>query len=584
MGKLDYRGKREIVTKLFLRNVEAEKSFLYSIQDKKERSYRVSDYCQLLMKIVPSELAMMGKVMYVFNGEYYEPLELDNVKYGLEDFLYECRVNPADRGERELYMYVNRIVDRAKEHQLHPRLSLMCFLNCVVDFNTMKKYRFDASLDVVKQYDFHYDRREIFKCETWNAFLGEDYGRGARSELAVLPERPKRRLLQMFLGACLVDRRIMNFEYFMVLQGVGANGKSVINKVLADLFGLDEMLNIKMSQFARSGDEGLRAISAMRGKRMLHCTESSRHDFKDTSVLKALSSGEPMAGRGIGQNISTVVSPPILIANSNYRWSVDDFGSPGDALDISVKRRAVIVNFERSIPVEKRDALLPERLKGERAGIFAWIVKGLEELRLNGWKLPEMAEGSIDEKLEELRGSVMLGDGETKVSGSVMEWLTQMTISASAYDGGKRFVRTPTELLSRYEAWCERLGIPSVGVRKFGLDLVSLGLKKEAGRYVFYVNDAFIAARFETYVPELSYRVGFKGTELSEYDFVKNREHYEQREDSIRRKAPLAEGVGAGAREATNEEILQAASEKPVEWRESDTIANAYFVESDEDD
>ena len=522
MGKLDYRARRELVTSLFLRNVKLHMEWVRSIQSKKRSSDRVGDYNRLLMKIAPVEFAAIGKHLYVYNGEYYEPMDVDNVKYGLDEFLFELGVEAIDRRERELHGYTKRIVERSKEHQLQPRLSLMCFQNCVVDFNTMKRYAFSPKLDVVKQYDFRYDRKQIFKCDIWNAFLGEAYfgnTKGVALE-GVLPEKEKRRILQMFLGACLVDRRIMTFEYFLVMQGVGANGKSVINKVLSDIFGAEEMLNIKMSQFARSGDEGLRAIAAMQGKRMLHCTESSKFDFKDTSVLKALSSGEPMSGRGIGQNISTVVSPPLLIANSNFRWTKDDFSTPGDELDISVKRRAVIVNFEKSIPLEKRDTMLSERLRSERAGIFAWIVKGLVELRKNDWKLPDFANGGIDEKLQRLKSNISVFDDGTKVSGSFYEWLRLMTIEPRESVRCKCFMRSTSEILDKYASWCETIGIEAASLRKVGLDLNTLGYVRRGGLYALYVNDALISSRFDGYVPSLTDTDGFQGDEVSSEEFA----------------------------------------------------------------
>ena len=122
----------------------------------------------------------------------------------------------------------------------------------------------------------------------------------------------------MFLGACLVNRKNISFEYFLILQGTGANGKSVIYRVLKDMFGDDEILNIKMSQFARSGDEQLRAAYSMTGKRLMYCSESNRGDFKDMSIIKAISSGEPVACRGIGGNITMMQRPPVMICNSQY--------------------------------------------------------------------------------------------------------------------------------------------------------------------------------------------------------------------------------------------------------------------------
>lgn len=66
------------------------------------------------------------------------------------------------------------------------------------------------------------------------------------------------------------------------------------------MFGQEEILNIKLGQFAKGGDESLRAAFSMDGKRMMFCTESTKRDFADTSTIKALSSGEPIACREIG--------------------------------------------------------------------------------------------------------------------------------------------------------------------------------------------------------------------------------------------------------------------------------------------
>lgn len=169
----------------------------------------------------------------------------------------------------------------------------------------------------------------------------------------VLPEKHKRRILQMFLGACLVNRKNISFEYFLILQGTGANGKSVIYRVLKDMFGEDEILNIKMSQFARGGDEQLRAAYSMSRKRLMYCTESNRGDFRDMSIIKAISSGEPIACRGIGGNITMMQRPPIMLCNSNYRWQPKDFLNRDDPDDESMQRRALVLNFDKTIPVEK---------------------------------------------------------------------------------------------------------------------------------------------------------------------------------------------------------------------------------------
>lgn len=509
MEELTHREKRERVTELYLKYVREDELIFRTMASIKVFADRVDALARMIVKYLPEELAVYGGVPHLFNGCYYEPITYEQIKYGLEEFLYQKKVPATDRNEKALYHYMKRIEERIKEHELHPRLSLMCFTNCVVDMNTLKKYPFGTEHDVIKQYKFKYDRKEIFKCKMWNAFLGENYLADNINIDGVLPEKHKRRLLQMFLGACLVDRKIMSFEYFLILQGTGANGKSVIQKVLSGLFGEDEMLNIKLGQFARTGDEGLRAVASMEGKRLLHCTESSKSDFKDMSTIKAISSGEPLAGRAIGGNIRQYQRPPLLLCNSNYRWSADDFVNREDVDDISVQRRAVIINFEKSIPVEKRDAMLADKMKEEYAGIFAWIVKGLVDLKASGWRLPESYTGEIDVVLAKMKSTIIAPNG-AKVDGSIIEWAQRKTMFPEQAVGRKRRAikeRTASELYYNYDLFCKNIGIPTASLNKFGRDLTSMGYAKNRGAeltYKIFVEDDHIANNFDSHVPNIS--------------------------------------------------------------------------------
>lgn len=534
-SRLKYGEKRELIGSLFRRTAD-ENKLLFAAMDSIKNAYDRADLLsETIVKCIPYELAVYEGTPYVFNGMFYERVSYDNIKYGLDEFLRGMKVKARDRSEKMLYIYMRRILDRVNDHELRPKLSLMCFTNCVVDMDRLKKYPFGPEHDVVKQYPFKYDRKEIYNCKIWNAFLGETYIGGRQYDDSVLPEKYKRRLLQMFLGACLADRNKFSFEYFMILQGTGANGKSVIQKVLAGMFGEEEMLNIRLSQFSRSGDEGMRAIASLEGRRLLHCTESSKSDFRDSSTLKAISSGEPLAGRKIGGDIRHFSRPPLLICNSNYRWKNEDFVNKDDSGDISMQRRAIIVNFEKSIPVERRDTMLSEKLKDEYAGIFAWIVKGLVDLKKSGWRMPDYHSGNIDMVLSRVNADITTKDGKS-VSGSVSEWLFRKTCHHYPYgEKGEKFYeksRTSSELYKNYVLFCDKIGLTPVTKCKFGRDLSSLGYKKTSGKeqsYKLYVEDAVISENFDTHIPGLSdvgvIRDPFSGTETSIEDFVSEKDN-----------------------------------------------------------
>ena len=467
---------------------------------------------------------------YVFNGKYFERTSWDVIEVGLESWLEEMGVGALDRNRRSMYTYMCSLSSRIKDRILKPDLSVMCFENGVVDMSNLKLVPYSSKFDVVKMYPFKFDRKEIYNCRTWKAFLGEAW-LPVQGMDGILPEKDKRRLLQMFLGACLVNRRDISFEYFLILQGTGANGKSVIYRVLRDLFGEEEILNIKLSQFAKGGDEQLRAAFSMDGKRLMYCTESTRSDFTDTSTIKAISSGEPIACREIGGNITMMQRPPVMICNSNYRWKQADFMRRDDPEDTSMQRRAVIVNFEKTIPTDKRDTMLAERMKAERAGIFAWIVKGLCELKKNGWKMPETVNGKIDERLNRMCSTVVTDDGR-HIDGSVSEWLKYKHCVPASSDERIELHFSATELKRNYDRFCKRAGVVPVSQRKLSLDMLSMGYERKqmagkgnASTYTLWCDDGEIADKFMRHVPNIAEDVKnnlFVGYEYTDEEFLED--------------------------------------------------------------
>lgn len=527
---MNYREQKELVCELFTRKLHDIDVTVTSVKSMTNIREQRDQIIRAVLYILPEEFAYYPEggsreKYYVFNGKYYEMIPVDGIKYGLDNFLYRAGLPAAVRDDKSLHHYIVRVLDDIKMHVLHPRLSLMCFENCVVDMNNLKMMEHSPKHDVVKMYPFKYDRREIFNCKLWNAFLGESYIPGKDND-GVLPEKHKRHVLQMFLGACLADRTVNTFEYFAILQGTGANGKSVIQRVLTGMFGEEEMINIKLSQFSRGGDEGMRAVGALQGKRLIHCTESTKSDFKDMSTLKVIASGEPLVGRAIGENIKMMMRPPLLICNSNYRWRLEDFAKKDDPEDDSVSRRAIIINFDKTIPAEKRDAHLAAKLLEESAGIFAWLVKGLVDLRKNDYKLPSISKGGIENAREKCSAPVMAPNGQT-ISGTVSEWLKLIGAHPKPLPGQDCYEvkRFSSDLHESYERFCRANGLVSVPIRKFSLDLANLDyIKKRDGGsfFILYLDDEKKAVNIDTITPTLAKEMGviYEAEETSNEDFA----------------------------------------------------------------
>lgn len=528
---MNYKEQQERVFRLFerrLSDIDVTVTSVKSMTSVKEQRDQIA---RAVTKILPMELAYYNESgvgyekYHIFNGKYYERIPVDGIKYGLDEFLYRAGLPAAVRDDKSLHHYMLRVLDNIKMHVLKPRLSLMCFENCVVDMNDLKPMEHSWEHDVVKMYPFRYDRKEIFNCKLWNKFIGESYIPGLDND-GVLPEKEKRHVLQMFLGACLADRMANTFEYFAILQGTGANGKSVIQRVLTGMFGEEEMINIKLSHFSRGGDEGMRAVGALSGKRLIHCTESTKSDFRDMSTIKAISSGEPLVGRSIGENIKMMMRPPLLICNSNYRWKLEDFTNKEDPDDDSVSRRAIIINFEKTIPADKRDAHLATKLLEESAGIFAWIVKGLVDLRKNDYRLPSISKGGIDTARSKCSMPVLAANGQY-VHGTISTWLKLITAHQKPLVGKDTYMikRLATDLYDCYERFCKANGLEVAAPRKFSLDMNNLeyGKVRNGGSlYTMYIEDEHTAVNIDTVTPLLTKDMGvaYNAEETSNEEFV----------------------------------------------------------------
>lgn len=408
-----------------------------------------------------------GGLMF-FNGKFFERLyfrELKEVIYRLFDTL--C-VHPKDTASRFMYAYIDDIRSRIMRRVLSPSRGVMCFRNCVFDFNRFVRLSFSPSIDVVKMYDFDFDRKAIYRCRDWLDFFNN-------KRTGVLKSKDKQNVLQMYLGACLVDRSKFKFEYFMVMQGEAACGKSTILNVMEGLFGKDEIVDTSLSNVSRLGDEGLRSTYRLRNGRIAAVREQNAKLLTGNALvsLKMIASGERMSARGIGKD-EVDIRPPLIVINSNYKFTSADF-TRDDPNDDSVYRRAVVINFDGSVPLRYRNPFLVDKLLENKSAIFAWIVKGLWDLRKSNFKLPEMKDTIIEKRLNEARSNVVY-KGKT-VTGSVVAYIRDKGISPYSDELNGMTYKidiSADELYNNFNKYCLKNGIVEVTKTKMCSNFKSL--------------------------------------------------------------------------------------------------------------
>ena len=446
-------------------------------------------------------LSKNSKVEYkacrIFTGKFYESYPVRWLQDFVADWLVDYGRCDVDKYKNYTYVVGSFVYDALLDRILSPRHTLMCFRNGVVDMKDMKLVPHSYKHHVVKMYDFNWNPKA--SCPVWKAFLGVPHHVMQKDVIGVLPEASKRAVLQKFLGASFIDRKEVRFEYFLILYGDGANGKSVIKDVLEGIFGKDEVLpNLDLGQLTRMGDEKLRAMDSMDGKRISYCTELNLGHLKQPETLKILSSGESTVGRGIGENIRVIEDIPLIICNTNRKMSDKDSLPKDSPTDESVSRRLLLISFDKILSERERNPEIVQLLLKEKEGIFMWMIRGYKRLKYDKWKITESLEGRIDKVRMALNSQALVGG--KKVSGSVSEYLKFKGISpVKDEEYAHEFLIDFAVLYMNYLEFCKKNGVSeniSCTREKFGRNMTLLGYNKrtDIGKtnttaYIIYTNN-----------------------------------------------------------------------------------------------
>lgn len=468
-------------------------AMIESMNGKEKRGRALKPVLRLIIKRLNAALyskdslrTKSGSFVYhscrVYNGKYYEQFPMRWLFSFIADWLVDYCKADVDKYKHFDQIISEGVMDCLYDCMLSPRYTLMSFRNGVVDMKDMVLRPHSSEYDVVKLYDFNWNPEA--DCPVWKAFLGVPKCSFQKGVTGVLPEASKRAVLQKFLGASFIDRKKVRFEYFLILYGDGANGKSVIKDVLEGIFGKDEVLpNLDLGQLSRQGDEKLRAMDSMDGKRISYCTELNLGHLKQPETLKILSSGESTVGRGIGENIRIINNIPLIICNTNRKMNDKDNLPKDSPTDISVSRRLLLISFDKEVRESERNPELVQLLLKEKEGIFMWLIRGYKRLKRDKWKITESLEGRIDKIRFEMNSSVSMGVGNTKVSGAVTTYLSFKRFSNVKDDEHpyEHLVQFST-LYDNFSRFCEKNGIAKdkvISTTKFGRDLGVLGYLKK---------------------------------------------------------------------------------------------------------
>jgi len=229
---------------------------------------------------------------------------------------------------------------------------------------------------------------------------------------------------------------------FFVAFGCGANGKSSLMNVMADVCG-DYASETPTETLLRKrhGDQSSNDLARLRGARFVAADESDPGRKLDVAKMKRVTGGERIAARFLFQEFFSFAPRFVLWISTNFLPDV-----PGD--DEAAWDRLRCIPFLERIPEDERDLNLREKLRGEASGILAWLVKGAIMYNTDGLKTPE---------------AVLRATGKYRSEcDPVARFLAEQTSRTEGARVGKG------ELYAAYAQWAEGCGEEPATKKTFG--------------------------------------------------------------------------------------------------------------------
>lgn len=174
-------------------------------------------------------------------------------------------------------------------------------------------------------------------------------------------------------------------QVFFLLFGRGANGKSVLLRILLYVLG-DYGVSTSFATFeahrlsSRAGHS--EDLANLAGARLVVASEVRENTRLDEGRIKSLTGGDRITARpAYGHEFSFDFAGKILLG-VNHRPKVTDDST-------AMWRRIRLIPFDRQFLGKDADPNLENVLKGEAEGILAWAVRGCLEWQRRGLDAPE---------------------------------------------------------------------------------------------------------------------------------------------------------------------------------------------------
>jgi len=362
-----------IIKELETTPTESEKAKELMLQLSKfkvsEKHYLVLSIRELLKKAEKMRWGLCRNLdfIYLYNGAYWNNIEKETFQKFLGEASAEMGV---PEFTAEFYQFRKQLIEQFLAVSYLPTPEPpkdVVYINLkngtfeISALNKKTKIRNFNSHDFLT-YQLPFDYNEKATAPIFQNYLN-----------TVLPDKDCQNVLAEFLGYVFVKQKgILKEEKALVLYGTGANGKSVFFEIVNALLGNENLSSYTLEDLASNKSTAEYYRAKIANKLVNYASEINGR--LETSIFKAMTSGEPISARLPYGNPMIITDYAKLIFNCNTL--------PTDVEHSNAYfRRFLIIPFEVTIPEHLQDKQLHSKIiENELSGVFNWVLEGLNRL------------------------------------------------------------------------------------------------------------------------------------------------------------------------------------------------------------
>ncbi|MEC3756577.1 phage/plasmid primase, P4 family [Bacillus halotolerans] len=318
--------------------------------------------------------------------------------------------------------------------------------NGVIDLKTGELLSHDRDFLFTKISSVAYQKDA--DCPNWKAFLESIFiDEQGQPNYEIID------FMQKAIGYSLTGDTTEQVMFF--LFGNGRNGKSTFINTVQQLLGDYGRQTNSDTFIKKKNDSSINNdIARLDGARFVSAVESEEGQQLSESLVKQITGGEKMSARFLRQEYFEFTPEFKVFFTTNHKPIVK--GS-----DEGIWRRIRLVPFTVTIPKEKVDKKLPQKLAAEMPGILRWAVEGCLKWQKEGLKEPEVIRKATEGYREDMD---ILGP-----------FLAERCVIHPAAKIESK------EIYKEYKNWCFENDDVELKNRAFYRQLEIRGFKKEVG-------------------------------------------------------------------------------------------------------